>query len=246
MPFLKKIIRFFREDRIRNGIESLYLNILGREADAEGLYLYTGKILAGELTLAGLETILKESPEYLNRNLPETPKLLLQEESAGKRRINLGCGHDRRPDYLNVDIKMEHTPDLIADVRRLQMLPDEYFDEILALDLLEHQERTETGDVLAEWNRILKIGGVLKVQVPSVIGIADLLMKPENQSIEMQKQLIQNLFGTQAYRRDFHYTSFTHLLLKDYLVSAGFNVMEITVKDGWLFQVIAKKVAGSG
>jgi hypothetical protein len=39
------------------------------------------------------------------------------------KRVNLGCGFDHRPGFLNVDIHDFHHPDLLADVTQLDMLP---------------------------------------------------------------------------------------------------------------------------
>ena len=38
-------------------------------------------------------------------------------------RVNLGCGYDKRPGYLNVDLHGFHDPDLVGDVRSLPELP---------------------------------------------------------------------------------------------------------------------------
>lgn len=77
------------------------------------------------------------------------------------RKLNLGCGFDLREGYLNVDMNVWHKPDLLADVRKLGFLPAQYYEEILAQDVLEHLPRTETLRVLAHWNRPLKMGGKL-------------------------------------------------------------------------------------
>jgi hypothetical protein len=64
------------------------------------------------------------------------------------RKLNVGCGYDRREGYLNVDLHAVHKPDLVADVTHLPMLPSESFDEILAQDVLEHFERAKTAPAL--------------------------------------------------------------------------------------------------
>ena len=54
-------------------------------------------------------------------------------------RLNLGCGHDRRPDCLNVDKYADFLPDLVWDLdRRPFPLPRDYFEHILARDVVEH------------------------------------------------------------------------------------------------------------
>jgi predicted SAM-dependent methyltransferase len=157
-------------------------------------------------------------------------------------RLNLGCGYDLRQGYLNIDIHAFHDPNLVADITDLHMLPEQAYREIMAQDVLEHLPRTATVAVLREWNRLLVIGGTMHLRLPSVIDLAALLKAPENQSIERQEMLVQCLFGTQAYTEDTHYTTFTEPLLRHYLDEAGFEVAQWGMRDGWLFEVDARKV----
>jgi predicted SAM-dependent methyltransferase len=156
-------------------------------------------------------------------------------------RLNLGCGFDHREDFLNVDIHDFHHPDLLADVTALDMLPDGFYREIIAQDVLEHLPRTETVTVLSEWSRLLAPGGVLHIRVPSVIDLVEYLKAPEHQTVEQQERFIQCLFGTQAYTEDTHFTTFTELVLRDYLRQAELEVAEWGLRDGWLFEVDARK-----
>lgn len=157
------------------------------------------------------------------------------------RRINLGCGFDKREGFLNIDINAFHDPDLVCDITNLQLLPSAYYEYAIAKDVLEHIHRLKISNTLKEWNRILKIGGVLELQVPNVIGLLTLLTKEENKSVIMQEKLLQCLFGTQAYDGDFHYFGFTDILIKSLLESTGFVIEQITIKDEWLFMIRARK-----
>lgn len=158
------------------------------------------------------------------------------------RKINMGSGTDPREDHLNIDMNAFNMPDLLADIRELDFMPASYYDYILAQDVLEHLPRTHTLRALAHWNRLLKMGGVITIRVPSVQGLADLLKHPANQHPAKQEELMQCLFGTQAYTGDFHFTSFTRTLLEHYLTLAGFKIVKFEVMHGWLFDVDAKKV----
>ncbi|MCK7493447.1 MAG: hypothetical protein MZW92_20235 [Comamonadaceae bacterium] len=118
------------------------------------------------------------------------------------RKLNLGCGFDHREGYVNIDMNSWHNPDVLADVRKIGFLPSKYYDEIVAQDVLEHLPRTQTLRTLAHWNRPLRMGGKIVLRLPSVLGIADLLGRRENQSLARRESLIQCLFGTPAaYRR---------------------------------------------
>lgn len=157
-------------------------------------------------------------------------------------KLNLGCGWDLREGYLNVDLHDFHKPELVADVTKLEMLPSDYYSEVLAQDVLEHLPRQSTVEVLRGWSRLLKVSGLLHLRVPSVIDLAELLKLPENQSIARQELLVQCLFGTQAYTEDCHYTTFTEPLLRHYLAEAGMEVEEWRLRDEWLFEVDARKL----
>ena len=157
------------------------------------------------------------------------------------RKLNLGCGYDIRPGYVNVDFQDFHKPDLVGDVRNLPTLPSGHFEEIVAQDVLEHLPRLDTPVALAEWNRLLSIGGLLHIRAPNIVGLAQLCLSPERQSIEDQKLLVQCLFGTQAYNGDWHLTGFTEKLLRYYLEEAGFEVVKLDPRDIWLFETTGRK-----
>jgi predicted SAM-dependent methyltransferase len=172
-------------------------------------------------------------------SLPDDPTF---DPGRFPRRLNLGCGFDRREGYLNVDFQPFHQPDLVSDVRKLDALPSAAYEEIVAQDVLEHLPRTDTLDTLREWARVLRPGGRLVLRVPDVIGLARLLAN--RRDLAEQEVLLQNLFGTQAYPGDFHHFGFTELVLRHYLAAAGFRVDELSHRDEWLFDVVAVRVEG--
>jgi predicted SAM-dependent methyltransferase len=156
------------------------------------------------------------------------------------RRLNLGCGTDKRDGYLNVDMAGMYEPDLAADVRDLSMLPSGHYVEILAQDVLEHLPRTSTQEALDEWNRLLETGGKLFLRVPNLEGLAKLFQL--RATFADHVELMQCLFGTQAYSGDFHQASFTRILLEGYLKQSGFRPTSVETRDEWLFDVVAIKV----
>lgn len=160
------------------------------------------------------------------------------------RRLNLGCGFEKRAGYLNIDLNSFHDPDLVADIRDLSMLPSGYYEEVRAIDVLEHVGRTEVKVTLAEWNRLLVEGGILTIRVPDLVGLLSLFFDRHYRTVEKQEELIQCCFGTQAYQGDFHLSGFTHALLRNYLESAGFSIVSMRSKDVWLIDAVAKKGGG--
>lgn len=184
----------------------------------------------------GSESLQKSSPEKI-----EYKPISKFDYSKYPPRLNLGCGFDIRPGYLNVDFQEFHNPDLVADIKKMEMLPSEFYEEVVAQDCLEHFPRCDTEPALAEWSRLLKLGGILKLRVPNLIGLLELFLWESKQSVEEQKTLVQCLYGTQAYEGDWHFTGFTQILLQHYLEKAGFDNIKFDTKDHWLFEVTCEK-----
>lgn len=88
---------------------------------------------------------------------------------AGAIRLNLGCGDKLLPGYVNVDLPGNWSgkpPDVVADVTKRLPFDDNHADEIKAIHLIEHLNRWDAQDVLADWLRVLKPGGLLVLEMP--------------------------------------------------------------------------------
>jgi SAM-dependent methyltransferase len=165
---------------------------------------------------------------------PELPQPL-------PRRLNVGCGYDKRPGFLNVDLQAFHEPDLVADATCMPMLPSGYFDEIVAQDVLQHLERHKTDDALTEWARLLAPEGTLHARVPSLLHLLEMLGAPANLEAEAARNIVHLIYGTQAYTGDYHLAGFTATMLERHLAEAGLLVCEAQILYGWLFEVSARK-----
>lgn len=82
------------------------------------------------------------------------------------KRLNLGCGEDIREGYINVDYIKSKGVDVVHDLNKVPYpFKSNNFDEIYASHVLEHLD----GDwfaIIKELHRILKKGGILRVEVP--------------------------------------------------------------------------------
>ena len=85
--------------------------------------------------------------------------------TALPRRLDLGCGLKKRPGSFTVDLRPAVEPDLVWDLeRRPYPLPRGHFEQISALDVIEHLANIQ--DFLEEAHALLAPGGVLEITTP--------------------------------------------------------------------------------
>lgn len=105
-----------------------------------------------------------------------------------KIKLNLGCGKKVLDGYINIDIvsspKAAREPEILCDLRKLT-LEDDYADEAIAIHVIEHFYVWEVCDVLIEWRRVLKPGGLLVIECPDILKSARNLLDrtPPQESI---------------------------------------------------------------
>lgn len=84
--------------------------------------------------------------------------------TAGGSKLNAGCGDMKLPGWVNLDAFSYQNPDVVADLDYPLPFASSTFDCILCSHTLEHV--TSPMRTIAEFNRILKVGGYLIVVVP--------------------------------------------------------------------------------
>lgn len=90
-------------------------------------------------------------------------------------RFNMGCGRDKLPGYMGVDMHSE-TADIKMDIMKLK-LPANCADEILASHLIEHLPQHRAPEILGTWFEVLKPGGKLVLETPDLDGLCDAFLK---------------------------------------------------------------------
>jgi predicted SAM-dependent methyltransferase len=94
------------------------------------------------------------------------------------KKLNLGSGKRKLDGYINIDLSDGQS------AYPLDYIEDGSCDEIRASHILEHFSHRQTYDVLMNWIRKLKIGGVLKIAVPDLKKIATNYLKQREQDTQ--------------------------------------------------------------
>jgi len=135
-------------------------------------------------------------------------------------KLNLGCGDDKLPGFINIDIDIGVKPDLVCDIKKLPY-GDESISEIVCSDILEHFGRAEVFDVMGEIRRVIKSGGRLDVRVPEMRMLSIYLAG--QQSIASPDAVIRKMFGGQRTDFDFHKWGYEFRTLRRLLFNFGFK-----------------------
>ena len=89
-------------------------------------------------------------------------------------KVHLGCGERHIPGWAHVDLESHPHVDHVGDIRSLPMFGDRSVDIIYACQVLAYFDAEEVKEVLREWTRVLKWGGVLRLSLPNFKVVADL------------------------------------------------------------------------
>ena len=155
--------------------------------------------------------------------------------------LNIGCGtrvfKEYPPGYkcINYDIRKLPDVDTVGDARQLNF-PDEYFDYLLASDIIEHFPIVQTKSILIEWRRVLKPGGTIEFRMPNLRSICE---KYVNGGADA-KLTSWLLFGGQDYEGNFHFVGFDRAFFKSIITPLGFTEIDYRDMDN-NFEVKYKK-----
>ncbi|NJB66728.1 putative SAM-dependent methyltransferase [Desulfobaculum xiamenense] len=162
-------------------------------------------------------------------------------------KLNVGCGPDIRPGYINIDWNPASGVNIVSDARALPFA-DCSVDEVLASDILEHFPWAEVRDVLREWKRVLKGGGRLELRTPDLGGLVRLYnarrpgWRREDGVTKGVDPIVERLYGGQDFHGNFHYVIFDQQSLRELLEEEGFLVVNISPDVNDISNLIATAV----
>jgi predicted SAM-dependent methyltransferase len=137
---------------------------------------------------------------------------------SGELNLHIGCGNINHPKFINIDgLPAPHIHHVRA-INDLSIFKDETVDLIYASHCLEHFPHATVHLVLAEWFRVLKKGGILRLSIPDF----DLLLKIYQDSGRDVYSIMGGLMGGQDYKYNFHMVIFNQTSVTNLLKTAGF------------------------
>lgn len=143
------------------------------------------------------------------------------------------------PDWIHVDIDETplhssdgswHKVDIVCDARDIP-LPDNHADVVFSSECLEHFPWREYPKALKEWCRILKPGGMIRIEVPDFLGACRQVLTMD--SLEGDRAMQQIFFAEQLNPHDFHFVGLTSRMLVDDFEKLGFKVIDVKTAAEW-------------
>lgn len=162
----------------------------------------------GPMQIVGVDANFKAS---LSFDTPAPPKI----------RINLGCGTQKIPGFLNVDSQESVKPDLIGDIAFGLPLDSGKTDEIYMIHCIEHVPYNLHPTVLREIWRLLKPGGLFFVSYPEFEKCVNHFLRNTGNQWEFWRA---TLYGRQLHPGDYHMAPMQTSRFKVLLEEEGFKI----------------------
>ena len=133
--------------------------------------------------------------------------------------IHLGCGEINSSEFINVDSRFFPHIHHVGGVNSLPFFKNDFADLIYASHILEHIPMNKLEDILLEWRRVLKSGGILRIGVPDFDTILQIYKDNDNDINFIWRPLM----GGQDYDKNFHFAVFNKKYLSAILTKCGFT-----------------------
>jgi len=143
-------------------------------------------------------------------------------------KLHLGCGNKKLSGWVNIDSVPSCQPDIVHDLAQPLPFANLSVDEILAEDLLEHFDKYMRFLVFEDWARVLKLGGIIHLQVPN---FEKILWRYFKFGFERFVDFIfgENMWRSEHYLGHFgnHKWGYSEKTLKDFVALFGIKVVSL-------------------
>jgi len=146
-----------------------------------------------------------------------------------KVQLHLGCGKKYIPGFIHIDIDTFPHVDYQSEVSKLPMFADNSVDLIYCCHTFEYFDRFQAPDILKEWRRVLKPGGILRLAVPDFENITKVYLKYGDLD---HQGILGPLYGrieietADGKKTLYHRTTYDFNSLRKVLETAGFSKVE--------------------
>lgn len=137
-------------------------------------------------------------------------------------KLHVGCGKRYLPGWKHVDVLDFDHIDYKTTLDDLHMIEDGSVEEIYACHVLEHIDRRKVISTVQELNRVLRVGGKLRLAVPDFEAVVGYY----NENPGSISQLLGLLVGGQTTEYDHHTFVFDKKILTEVLEYCGFENVE--------------------
>lgn len=147
---------------------------------------------------------------------------VLPKNTDGKVYVNLGSGVHTSKEFINIDTLPFPWVHYISEIQTLPMFKSGTVDFIYASHVAEHIDRSDLSKTIAEWYRVLKPSGVLRLSIPDF----DNLIEIYNASGRDVHSIENQLLG-QGCPYDDHHTIWNETFAREVLIRVGFKEVRV-------------------
>lgn len=135
-------------------------------------------------------------------------------------KLYVGSRNYKPEGYLTVDIDASMKPDIVADITKKMDVESNTVDEIVAGHVLEHIDWPDSFKALAEFSRILKVGGIVKIAIPDMAALVRMMLSGDSAF-----HVVGLIYGVGGRENVFeqHRYGFTASMMIDILSTLGFG-----------------------
>lgn len=140
-------------------------------------------------------------------------------------KVHLGCWHRFIPGFLHVDLCDLPHIDFKSEISNLSFLSDDSVELLYCSHAFEYFDRVEAVQLLGEWRRVLKPGGIIRLSVPNFESLLQIYRKTDG---DLNK-ILGPLFGrmeistSMGLRTIYHKTTYDEHSLTKIFLENGFS-----------------------